>query len=1786
MRLICGLALCMWYAFFLCIRSSAQETVCAIPPAPKPVAITQPDGTVIKLIAKGNPFLHWQETTDGYTVVKNSNGVYEYAIKEQGKLKPGGIRAVDPDSDNARARREPLNIEKHLKPDPDSSQQVGQFSAWGSNARSNQIDAGMPSSGNLKVLCILIEYPDLKRSFSRDNFVKLMNGPLEDGRLSFAEFYAKSSFGKLNMQVDIAGWYKAENNYTHYSNSAGSLVAEAVSAADQDGVDFTRYDNDKDGVVDGIIVVHAGPGGEEGGSSQYIWSHMSYISRQIDGVYVRPYCINPEVRNTGYGKNGMVGVGIFAHEFGHLLGLPDLYDTDGDSEGIGEWGLMGSGSWLGMENMPAGFSAWSKEQLGWIKPLDITDNYQELSLRPANEFPDAYKIRTANPDEYFLLENRQQEGIDSELRGHGLAIWHINAKKTGLYPTYNSVNADADNKGVDLEEADGRHDMDNGWNRGDNTDLYPADFYQYNLFDYSTDPNSNFTEKFNATAFTGISIENIREAGKNLSFTYRRNAPDIGDDCATPAIALEGSNHTPKLNYFFEYTMPRDGTVFVSVDDPDVWVGGTVFRNCEEVGEWGAGTPVYLDGASKTESKHKIDFVKKGQKLIFFWEFNLGEIEDKESFNWNLSIETGGVAEQDSLALVAVYKKMGGANWDSKKNWLKRPVSSWEGVTVKGERVTALELFELKNSFPDEFYKLDALETLHLQSGDNLSGTLDKRMAGFKRLNYLNIEASGLEVDFIDKLSAFTEIREISIRVHKIKGLIPENIGSLTRLTSLSLSAESFKSTIPEKLGSLSSLTSLTLNGEIHGVIPESLGKAAELRFIDLSSNKLSGKIPESFSTLNNLEYLNLENNQLSGAVQAGLFNLPFLHSLFAGHNQLESIPENLFSSESLEFINLSHNKIQGGLPQSVSSEVPMDIHVYLDHNQLSGKVPDALKNVTFWYLNLSHNQLEGVLPEIEFLEGLDISYNRFNGLPDLTGDSDEYYKLLYCQHNHLSFDDLLPNMDILFCNDCDYEYEEEEYDPYQQFRPQDTVNLQNTQGIAKGASYTIELGIDAEVKDNKYHWFKGDKLVKTTKVDKLVVEDFSAESAGSYRCEVSNGRFNDFNLYYEGIELKLGDKKEQKITIAAVEEKKYGDPAFRLKTESTGLKEMKFGVFEGPVQMNGDTVNIKGAGKARIRVYNEGNDQFNPAEAFVEFNIDKARQKINYEVPSEKTYADESFLLNVNASSQLPVALTLKEGYVDLNGKLVTITGAGDVKIIAKQEGSDNFYPADPVEINFTVAKAAQQLSVSDIKDQTFGAPAFTVEAVSSQGLPVKLEALTDNINVEGNLVTILKAGEASLKVSQPGDANIKAAEPVIRSFAIHKAPQVLYFQQIEDKQTTDEPFQLEAYSNQALPVSYRIIDGEEFIKLEGNVVTILDIGSVQIEAYQEGDENHEAAESMQRGFTINDPNRSAQTLLIQTDIPDTVQVMETYTFQIEVSSDLEPEITVEGPAELQGDQLTFLKEGKVRVIVKQTGSDKFNAAPTIVKEYVVNRASQQITYTPIEDKVYGEAFKVDFKASSGLPVSFLIEGPATINENTVTLTGTGTVKLIFYQEGNDMYMPVEENTVTFEVARASQVIDFQFLPASDTSYYLQSESSSRLPVSYELKEGKGEIRDDILYVNESGSVTVIATQEGNKNYLPAEPVSRTMEVKLVTGIAGEVLSLIRIYPNPSQGVFYMARHDGMTFNTEVKVYNGEGKEVLGLYWKDNAGEIDLTGKPQGIYFVRFTYEGELLSVPVILKW
>lgn len=524
------------------------------PASPYSTQIVQSDGTSIDIIGKGNMNNSWTETTDGYTIIP-VNGIYQYAQKVAGNLQPTGIKANNPGNRNNAELSYLASVQKGISPDFDPLK----------NSVLNQVNAQLsnktyPTTGNLRILAILIDYPDLNSQFPKSNFDSLLYGSnYRSGDGSFKTFYETASNGNVTVNIDVMGWYRAANGYLYYSRDSGysraaDLAREAVVAADGAGANFANYDNDNDGDVDGILVVHAGPGAEQGSRTQYIWSHRWVLqgSNQgpitLDGKFINDYMMNPETRIAGPVQN-MVGIGVFCHEFGHNLGLPDLYDTDpanGDSEGIGNWCLMAGGGWLGGEHRPINFSAWCRLENNWDTPtIKVIGTSSSDTLQPASTTQnEIYRVNTSVPTEYFLLENRQKVGLDLELPGEGLAIWHINTTKTNA--SGNSVNADENLKGVDLEEADGNNDLDNEVNRGDAGDLFPGSSNNTS-FDDNTNPNArNYS-----LAASNLQIRNITELGTLLSFDFGPPVASCsgGTTTFTAATGTFNDGSAPSSNY-------------------------------------------------------------------------------------------------------------------------------------------------------------------------------------------------------------------------------------------------------------------------------------------------------------------------------------------------------------------------------------------------------------------------------------------------------------------------------------------------------------------------------------------------------------------------------------------------------------------------------------------------------------------------------------------------------------------------------------------------------------------------------------------------------------------------------------------------------------------------------------------------------------------------------------------------------------------------------------------------------------------------------------------------------------------------------------------------------------------------------------------------------------------------------------------------------------------------------------------------------------------------------------
>lgn len=391
------------------------------------------------------------------------------------------------------------------------------------------------ATGQQNVIVILVDFNDRPSTRSAASIGTLVND-VNPGASSVRNYYEEVSYGLFGISGTVTIWVRAPNPMSFYgADSVNSyddangpiyqLVTDAVRAADLTGVDFAAFDGDRDGVVDHVIVVHAGDAQEEQSSNtNLIWSHRWSVADAepgmpgtqrlvVDGVQVYGYIMTAETSP----------VGVFAHELGHDLGLPDLYDTDGSSPGVGEWDIMGSGSWNGAPsgNVPAHFSAPSKIELGWIAPVVVDQALPSQAIAQVEDNAQAFKlvVRAGTNEESFVIENRQQFGFDRAVPGNGLLIWHVDLAVPG--------NSDENHRRVDLEEAD-----------GDDQPTEASDPWRDSTAGFGPDSLPNSNSYLNQQ--TGWRVRNIGPSGAVMTADLSREILDdlvvlaIDRDCCVP----------------------------------------------------------------------------------------------------------------------------------------------------------------------------------------------------------------------------------------------------------------------------------------------------------------------------------------------------------------------------------------------------------------------------------------------------------------------------------------------------------------------------------------------------------------------------------------------------------------------------------------------------------------------------------------------------------------------------------------------------------------------------------------------------------------------------------------------------------------------------------------------------------------------------------------------------------------------------------------------------------------------------------------------------------------------------------------------------------------------------------------------------------------------------------------------------------------------------------------------------------------------------------------------------
>ncbi|MBI5057601.1 MAG: M6 family metalloprotease domain-containing protein [Nitrospirae bacterium] len=553
----------------------------AVPASPILHTMNQPDGTAFKARQWGDENSHGWEAEDGHSILFDTSvNKWTYAVRgADGTLvSSGAVVGKDTASDVSLMLRPAGQIisAKTLTREtratgaslPRASRQGGLIEAQ-----------AVPSTGTGNIPVILISFLLSPTTYTPADFGSLLFGT---GNRSMKDYYEEVSYGQFTVSSGpggVAGWYTAGNGHDYYGQNVpcadpsgcdqhpAELVREAVAAADAAWFNFAPYDQDGDCYVDAVNIIHQGTGEEASGNTSDIWSHRWNLTDAGVGEYttddpcpsggfikVNDYVIEPEV----YAPDGQIStVGVFAHEYGHALGLPDLYDTDDSSYSIGNWSVMAHGSWNGITrgarsgDRPAHLDAWSKYFLGWVTPAQVTGTLTSESIQQAATNADVYQIRTGTPlsGEYFLVENRQQVGFDAGLPGVGLLIWHIDGTTIARERGANKVNnkeclpvsgssfglsCAVKHYGVRIVQADDLWELETKSNLGDDGDPYPGSTTKTS-FTSASSPNSSL---YNGSS-CGANITSISASGANMTATLS----------TSPCIVLsDGGGHSEAIN--------------------------------------------------------------------------------------------------------------------------------------------------------------------------------------------------------------------------------------------------------------------------------------------------------------------------------------------------------------------------------------------------------------------------------------------------------------------------------------------------------------------------------------------------------------------------------------------------------------------------------------------------------------------------------------------------------------------------------------------------------------------------------------------------------------------------------------------------------------------------------------------------------------------------------------------------------------------------------------------------------------------------------------------------------------------------------------------------------------------------------------------------------------------------------------------------------------------------------------------------------------------------------------
>ncbi len=410
---------------------------------------------------------------------------------------------------------------------------------------------GMPTTGNVKIFALLIDFQDHVHINSRDtihNSLFLLGNPLQYPYESLSSYYRRASYNRLNITGNTLEWYRWPGNRPEQPDIR-AIIKAAINHHKALGHNFSQYDSDNDGEIDYFMVFWSGPAGAWA-SDWWAWYSFDFgdPSFTVDGKRLGGFAWLWEGTSAGSAFTPRVAL----HETGHALGLPDYYDYD---DSVGPRGGVG-----GLDMMDANqgdHNCFSKWMLDWLTPTVVSTGSTTITLSASGTSQSAVLVWPGASSgslftEFFMAQNRQRAGNDTSLACDGMLIWHVDARLDASGNNFIYNNSYSAHKLLRLMEADGLEQIEAG-GRAECGDYYKSPFF----LGPCTTPSSN---RYDGTS-TGLWVADISSPGNNMSTKFQIGGTGVtAADYAVYAMSLDRDNVQRGDTVQVTYSMKNQGT--------------------------------------------------------------------------------------------------------------------------------------------------------------------------------------------------------------------------------------------------------------------------------------------------------------------------------------------------------------------------------------------------------------------------------------------------------------------------------------------------------------------------------------------------------------------------------------------------------------------------------------------------------------------------------------------------------------------------------------------------------------------------------------------------------------------------------------------------------------------------------------------------------------------------------------------------------------------------------------------------------------------------------------------------------------------------------------------------------------------------------------------------------------------------------------------------------------------------------------------------------------------------